>query len=84
MNYQIILKNPAKKFIKKLDEHIKKRIIKKIKLIKQNPREGIPLVGNLKGLWKIRDGEYRTIYQIVQNKLIIYILNINNRKKIYK
>ena len=84
MNYQIILKNPAKKFIRKLDDHIKKRIIEKIKLIEKNPRTGIQLGGNFKGLWKIREGNYRIIYQIIQNKLIIYILNINHRKKIYK
>ncbi len=84
MNYQIILKNPAKKFIKRLDDHIKKRIIKKINLIRQDPRAGIPFVGNLKGLWKMRDGEYRIIYQIIQNELTVYVININHRKKSYK
>lgn len=84
MNYEIILKNPAKKFIRRLDDNIKKRIIKKIKSIREYPYSGIRLGGNFKGLWKLREGDYRIIYQIEKNKLIIYVVNIGHRKNIYK
>lgn len=84
MKYEIILKNPAKKFIKRSDRHIQKRIIENLQELKNNPRAGIPLVGNLKGLWKSRRGDYRIIYQIIQNELLVYVLSIKHRRNIYK
>ena len=84
MKYKIILKNPAKKFIKKLDQHIKKRILDRLAKLEENPKTGIPLGGDMRGLWKLREREYRIIYQIIQNELIIYVLNANHRKKSYK
>lgn len=84
MKYRVILKNPAKRFIRKLDDNMKKRIINKIRVLEKNPRIGIPLRGNMKSLWKIREGKYRMIYQVIQNELLIQVLDIGNRRNIYK
>ena len=84
MKYKVILKNPAKRFIRKLDNNLKKRILNKIRLLGNNPRIGIPLGGNMKSLWKLREGTYRIIYQIVQNELLIQVLDVGHRRNIYK
>lgn len=81
--YEIIFKSPAKKFLKKLDKSIQKKILNKIKQLKQNPFIGKPLVGNLSGLWRLRIDKYRIIYQINKNELIIFILEVGHRKNIY-
>lgn len=81
--YKIILKKPAKRFIKKLDNSEKLRILKKLKELKTNPRLGTPLTTNLAGLWKLRIGKYRALYQIKELELIIYVLAIGHRKNIY-
>ena len=82
--HEVILKKPAKKFLRKLDNSEQKRIINKLKELKQNPRLGKPLIGKLSGLWSLRIGKYRALYQIVENELIIFILNIGHRKNIYE
>ncbi len=84
MKYEIIFKKPAKRFLKKLDKQKQKRILKKITKLKNNPKLGCPLIGNLKGLWKLRIGKYRVLYNIIQSKLIIQILDIGPRRNIYK
>ena len=76
MIYNIIFKKPAKKFIKKLDKDIQNRILKKIEQLKINPQLGIPLLGNLSGLWKLRIDKYRVIYEIQKSQLIIQILKV--------
>ncbi len=58
-------------------------IIKKIEKLREDPRIGIPLVGNLAGLWKLRIGKYRTIYSIRDNELIVIVIKIGPRKNIY-
>jgi len=81
--YEIIFRNPAKRFLKKLDKHVQKEIIAKIEKLKENPRIGVPLVKNLSGLWRLRHGIYRIIYQIKEFELIVYIIDIGHRSNIY-
>jgi mRNA interferase RelE/StbE len=81
--YEIKFRNPAKKFLKKLDNHTKKIIIKKIEQLQFDSKLGKPLSGTLSGLWRLRVDKYRVIYQIQNNKLIIFVLNIGYRKNIY-
>ena len=65
--HKITLQEPAKRFLKKLDKSIQKRIITKINELKKNPYLGKPLVGNLSGLRRLRIEKYRAIYQIIKN-----------------
>jgi len=81
--YNIEFDKKAADFFKKLDKSLQNRIGKKIELLKNNPRLGIPLVGNLSGFYKLRVGDYRIIYQIKNEQLIILVLDIEHRKSIY-
>lgn len=79
-----------KKFIKDLQRiPIKFRdgIQEKIEELKKNPRpEGsIKLKGSSKTpLYRIRQGDYRIIYTIHDSILLILIVEIGNRKEIYR
>ena len=81
--YKIIFEKKAFDFFKKLDKPIQERIGRKIQELSNDPQVGIPLVGNLTGLWKLRIGDYRAIYQIINGELIVLVLKIGHRKNIY-
>lgn len=81
--YEIIFRNPAKRFLKKLDKNAQKEILKKIETLRKNPRIGEPLRGYLRGLWRLRYNQYRIVYKIKDVELIIYIMNIGHRGEIY-
>jgi mRNA interferase RelE/StbE len=81
--FDVRLQDPAKKFLKKLEKQEQTRIIKKLKQLKENPELGKPLTGKLSGLWSLRVGKYRALYQIRNNELLILILDIGHRKNIY-
>lgn len=81
--YEVMFRNPAKRFIKSLNEDVQKQITEKIEKLKNNPRIGKPLTGNLKGLWRLRHDNYRIIYGIKDLELIVYVINIGHRKNIY-
>lgn len=61
------------------------KILKKIDGLAKNPRpSGIePLQGDLKGLHRIRFGNYRIIYQINDQKLIILVVRVAHRRHVY-
>ena len=64
MNYKILLSPKAQDFLKKLDKSTKDRVENKLKDLSENPELGKPLVGKLSGLWSLRIGDYRAVYQI--------------------
>jgi len=84
--YKAIWHEESLKDLKKFDRTIAKKIVEKVKnyLIQDPLKLGIPLKGNLKGLYRYRVGEYRVIYVIDKEEKKVIILKINHRKKIYK
>ena len=81
--YSIILQEPAKRIIKKLDRNEQRRIINKIEKLKDNPKLGKPLTANLSGLWSLRVWKYRIIYKIDHNRVTVFVLDVEHRKKVY-
>lgn len=81
--YNLFLSKEAEDFLKKLDKDIQKRIVNKIDSLKKNPELGKPLTANLAGLWSLRIGDYRALYEIKNNELLILVLKIGHRKNIY-
>jgi mRNA interferase RelE/StbE len=71
----------------KLDSTVQKQIDKYLRKIEkaQEPRAfGKPLIGQLTGFWRYRVGDYRLICKLEDQKLIVVILDLEHRKKIYK
>ena len=48
---------------------------------KLNP---IALKGDLTGLYKLREGDYRIVYQILRGEKVIIIHSIGHRREVYK
>lgn len=66
-----------------LNETLKKRIRKAIeeRLMAAPQRYGEPLRRSLKGYWKLRVGDYRVVFKVVENE--VWVLGIINRKDVY-
>lgn len=83
MAYEVILHKSAQKFLGKLDNSIKKQIIKGLEKLKRNPNFGKPLSGNLFGLRSLREGKFRILYKVEDEKLLIFVLEIGHRGRVY-
>jgi len=84
MPYEVILTEEAETFLKKCDKSVKDRILDKLEDLQENPRAGKPLTASLAGLWSLRIGDYRAIYQIRDNELIVVVIRMGHRKNIYE
>lgn len=80
MNYKIEIKNKARKFIEKQSPEQQIRILKAIYKI---PNGDIKRLAGQNGIYRLRVGDYRIIYSMYNNKLVILIMNIGNRGDIY-
>jgi mRNA interferase RelE/StbE len=81
--YKILFSKEAEDFLRKSDKNLAERITKKIISLSENPRAGLPLTANLAGLWKLRVGDYRVVYRIKDQELLILIIRIGHRKNVY-
>ena len=76
---KILLHPKAASALKRLDKEAKERILKKITKLKENKLLGKPL--KYCTFRSLRVGDYRTIYEIVKDRIII--LFIEHRKHVY-
>lgn len=88
MTYNVKYSKNALKILKKMDRHnalILTSWIEKNLLSIENPYSiGKALVGNKKGQWRYRVGNYRILTQIEDGEMLILIIDIGHRKDIYK
>ena len=82
--YTIHYTKEAKKKIEKLDPSILVIIRKAIESLSSNPYKGKPLSYELAGLRSFRTTDYRIIYRIKEERLIIIVISVGHRKEIYK
>ena len=76
----------ARKQLAKLPENVRRRVAAKIAALADNPRPPgvVFLHGSLQGLYRIRSGDYRVIYQVHDDRLVVLVVRIGNRREVYE
>jgi len=85
--YSLHFLSSAKKEFKKLDAIAQKIIKEKIILLSTNPdilKNNIKaLKGEYKGKFRLRINQYKVIFQVKDEELIVIIVRIGHRKEVY-
>ena len=87
MKWRIEFEKSARDTLAKLDKPIRQQIEKYLDnlLTLEDPRmRGKGLTGDKAGQWRYRAGDYRIICEIRDNVLVILVLSIGHRSKVYK
>ncbi|MFZ3072487.1 MAG: type II toxin-antitoxin system RelE/ParE family toxin [Thermodesulfobacteriota bacterium] len=71
-----------------IDNADRQRILKAIrkKLSIEPEKYGERLKGDLTGLWKLKVGKYRVVYEIQKEKVLVYVIKVGFRRdyEVYK
>lgn len=89
MAWKIEFSEGAKKSIEKLDRQVASRIVRFLServAALDDPRSiGEALTGSTLGeFWKYRVGDWRLVCSIQDDKIVVYVLKIGNRREVYK
>jgi hypothetical protein len=88
MRYSVEYTSKALKSLKKLDKPvllmIKSWIEKNLIGTTEPRRHGKGLTSNRSGQWRYRVGDYRIIADIEDEKLIILVVEVEHRSRVYK
>ena len=83
-SYQLKIKRSAEKELANLDVDTVIAINERILILRNNPfPSGYKKLKGFKNLYRIRVGNYRIIYSVQHDILIIEILKIAHRKNVY-
>lgn len=85
--YEIEFSVKAAKTYLNLPKKFRGKIDKKLNLLAENPymkhNNAKPLKG-MSSCYRLRIGDWRIIYEVINNKLKIYVIKIGLRKEVYK
>ncbi len=84
MSYSINIKRSAQKSLAGIVQPHRSKIIEQIQSLTDNPRPVTCKKLTGRKAWRIRIGAYRVIYEVNDNQLVVLIVNIAHRSKVYK
>ena len=87
MAWRIEITHTAKKQLAKLDRQVQTEIVRYLRerlSTDDDPRRyGAPLRRELAGRWNYRVGAYRLICEIQDEKILVLVLMVGHRSKVY-
>lgn len=83
--FQTKFSKQAEKFLSKCEDKLFLRIKKRLEILKINPfpSDAKRLQGYESPTFRIRVGKYRILYEVKENELLIIVIKINKRERIY-
>jgi mRNA interferase RelE/StbE len=84
MTYDIYLKKSAERELQNLPATLHDRVIKRLMMLKENPRPNdIKKIHGREG-FRIRVGEYRVLYTINDSRKTVEVFSVAHRKEVYR
>ena len=84
MKYKLLIERAAQKGLSKISHREQGRIIAAIQNLTDNPRPSNAKKLTGRDAWRIHIGNYRVIYEIHDDTLIVLVVHIGHRKNIYR
>ena len=86
MIYRVLLRPSAQKFLRKLrDKTLAARLVEAMRGLINNRRPpGCDKLAGQEDLYRIRVGDYRIVYQIQNEVLLVLVVKIGHRREVYR
>ena len=84
--YRVRLLDTASKDLARLDKPVARRIIERVHWLVENLADANleTLTGEFKGMFKLRVGDHRVIYELLHKYQLIIIHAVSHRREIYR
>ena len=83
MIWQVIWSEKSVKQLEKINKKDSQRIFERIQDCKKDPFSSVSRLTN-SPFFRLRVNNYRVILDLQQNKMIIFVIEVDHRRKIYK
>ena len=85
MRYTVIIKQTAQKQIEKLPVADREKIKNIMLALQNNPRPpGCVKLTGTANIYRVRKGNYRVVFEIIDRQLLVFVFDVDHRKDIYR
>ncbi len=83
-SYRIVFRKSVEKDLKSIPRKDQIRVLRRIQELAGNPRP--PSCKKLSGQerYRVRQGNYRILYEIVDDNLVVTVVNVGHRRDVYE
>ena len=84
MSFSIQIKESAAKELRRVARPDRARIVGAIDRLAETPHLGAALKGDLRGLRRVRVGDYRVVYEVRDDELLVLVVRVAHRRDAYR
>jgi mRNA interferase RelE/StbE len=83
-SYSVEWKNSAVRELKRLDRAVIRRLVELVESLAAEPRPaGCKKLAGTEHTYRVRSGDYRVVYNVQDRKLVVEVIRVGHRSKIY-
>ena len=86
MAYIVEFAPAARRQLRKLDRPVQVSVLRRVEKLENQPRPKTAetLKGTTETVYRVREGDYRIIYTIEDDRLIVLVVRIGHRSEVYR
>ena len=85
MAFTIRFSAHAARTFRKLERPVQARLSEAIEPLKGNPKpHGSEKLKGSDSIYRIRVGDYRVLYEIIESELVVYVIMAGHRREVYR
>ena len=85
MTYRVEIRPAAVKALAALAKVDQRRIARQIDGLAKDPRPpGVEKLAGVEGLYRVRSGDYRIVYEIQDERVLVLVVRIGHRREVYR
>ncbi len=83
MSYSVRIKGSAARELADIPKPARIRIAHAIDSLNEEPSAGRPLKGGMRGLRRLRVGDYRVVYELLDDEIVVLVTPVAHRRDAY-
>ena len=84
MSFSIRIKESAARDLRRAAKPDRVRIVASIDRLAEAPYLGAALKGDLRGLRRLRVGDWRVLYEVRDDELVVLVVRVARRREVYR
>ena len=84
VRYSITIKRSAARELQRIPRRERSRVMRAIDRLADDPMAGSPLKGGLRGIRRLRTGDYRVLYEVEDAALVVLVVRVAHRRDAYR
>lgn len=83
--YTVEFTGAAAREVRKLEPQVRRRVLSQIQGLEENPRpEDCRKLAGEENAWRIRVGDYRVLYEVVDETVTVVVFRVAHRREVYR